>query len=71
MAERLTDEQIAIMTAIEANNTTIRQLRLTNEKLVALLPKKTGRSRGWIRDPRTGEKRHYKHYTEHQRGNKK
>lgn len=59
MARVLTEEQKAIMRAIEANNMTIRQLRLANRHLSGLLPDFSKDERGKIRDPRTGREVDY------------
>ena len=59
MARVLTEEQKAIMRAIEANNASIRQLRLANKHLVGMLPDFSADERGKIRDPRTGKEISY------------
>lgn len=56
---RLTDNELAVMSAIDANNKTIAQLRLTNQKLKALLPEQVYKRRGRVKDPRSGQNIQY------------
>lgn len=53
---RLSDKQVAIKTAIDANMDTIRQLQRTNELLAALLPapKRRDAAALTVTDPTTG-----------------
>jgi len=53
--------EIQIRKAINTNNKTIRQLKLANQSLRSMLPsRRPSKDKGYIRDPRSGEKLYYR-----------
>jgi len=56
----MSPSEIQIRKAINTNRETIKQLKLANETLCAMLPKRRpSKDKGYIRDPRNGKRLYY------------